>query len=87
MKNATNKGAFRFAAVAAIAFAMIATPFASVNAADAPSLGAKCSSEGVTTGNSANSLVCVKGKDGSLKWQRVKLSNSDRKSTRLNSSH
>ena len=76
MKNATNKGAFRFAAVAAIAFAMIATPFASVNAADTPVLGGKCATEGVTTGNSANSLVCVKGSNGSQKWQRVKLSNS-----------
>ena len=76
MKNATNKGAFRFAAVAAIAFAMIATPFASVNAADTPVLGGKCATEGVTTGNSASSLVCVKGSNGSQKWQRVKLSNS-----------
>ena len=30
----------------------------------------------VTTGSSASSLVCVKGSNGSLKWQRVKLSNS-----------
>ena len=76
MKNATNKGAFRFAAVAAIAFAMIATPFASVNAADVPSLGAKCATEGVSTGTTSSSLICVKQSNGALKWQRVKLNSS-----------
>lgn len=76
MKNATKKGAFRFVAVAAIAFGMIATPFAAVQAADAPALGAKCAAEGVTTGTSASSLVCVKQSSGALKWERVKLSNS-----------
>lgn len=76
MNNATKKGAFRYVAVAVIAFGLIATPLAAVNAANTPSLGAKCTTEGVATGSSASSLVCVKQGNGSLKWERLKLSNS-----------
>lgn len=76
MKNAKKMGAFRCVAIAAIAFGLIASPLAVVNASNAPSLGAKCANEGVTTGTSASSLVCAKQGNGSLRWERVKLSNS-----------
>ena len=76
MKKAQKAGAFRFVAAAALAIGLIASPLTSVNAADAPKLGAKCSTEGQNTGLSSTSLVCAKSAGGQLTWQRVKLSSS-----------
>jgi raffinose/stachyose/melibiose transport system substrate-binding protein len=76
MVKAKKKGTVRLAAVTAIVFALIASPFATVNAAENPSLGKKCSDEGINTGTTSRSLICVKNTNGELRWARVKLSSS-----------
>jgi raffinose/stachyose/melibiose transport system substrate-binding protein len=62
----------RLGAVAAVAFALVATAMPSTFAAG-EKLGEKCSVEGVSTGNLTTSLVCKEGSNGKLTWQRVRL--------------
>lgn len=78
MTKTNRKGAFRLVAVAALALGLIASPLAAVNAADTPTLGAKCTAEGVSTGTSSTSLICQKNSAGDLRWARVKLNSSGR---------
>jgi len=59
------------------AFALSATTVPISGAiANTPNLGAKCTDEGVNTGTTSRSLVCVKTGAGELRWARVKLSSS-----------
>ena len=53
MVKKKNKGAFRLVTATAITLTLIASPFTSVNAADLPSLGKKCTDEGVNTGTTS----------------------------------
>ena len=76
MIKTNRKGAFRLVAVAALAVGLIASPLVAVNAADAPALGAKCTSEGVSTGTTSTSLICQQDSTGVLRWARVKLNSS-----------
>jgi len=76
MVKKKNKGAFRLVTATAITLTLIASPFTSVNAADLPSLGKKCTDEGVNTGTTSKSLICVNNGSGQLRWARVKLSTS-----------
>lgn len=62
----------RLGAVAAVAFALVATAMPSTFAAG-ETLGGKCTTEGVSTGNMTTSLVCKEGSNGKLTWQRVRL--------------
>jgi len=66
-----------FKALIAMAFAISATVVPiSQSFAAGERLGARCTTEGVMTGTKTTSLVCVKGSNGKLTWQRVKLSSS-----------
>jgi raffinose/stachyose/melibiose transport system substrate-binding protein len=71
-KGTQTFSARRVGVVAAIAFAFVATALPSTVAAG-ESLGAKCTVEGVSTGNMTTSLVCKEGSNGKLTWQRVRL--------------
>ncbi|MEY4469621.1 MAG: hypothetical protein RLZZ87_945, partial [Actinomycetota bacterium] len=65
-------GARRIAAVATVAFALVATAMPSTFAAGEV-FGKSCTTEGVSTGNMTTSLICTKGSNGKLTWQRVRL--------------
>jgi len=66
-----------FKALIAMAFAISASVVPiSQSFAAGERLGARCTTEGVMTGTKTTSLVCVKGSNGKLTWQRVKLSSS-----------
>ena len=72
MKHKMNAKAFK--AMIAMAFAISATVVPiSQSFAAGESLGKRCTTEGVSTGTKSTSLVCVKGGNGKLTWQRVKL--------------
>ncbi len=77
MKTQGNKSfsARRLGAVAAVAFAIVATTLPSALAAGEV-LGKACTLEGVSTGTSSKSLVCVAGSSGKLTWQKVRLGSS-----------
>ena len=62
----------RLGAVAAVAFALVATAMPSTFAAGEV-FGKSCATEGVSTGNMTTSLICTKGSNGKLTWQRVRL--------------
>jgi len=62
----------RLGAVAAVAFALVATAMPSTFAAGEV-FGKSCTTEGVSTGNMTTSLICTKGSNGKLTWQRVRL--------------
>lgn len=77
MKTQGNKSfsALRLGAVAAVAFAIVATTLPSALAAGEV-LGKACTLEGVSTGTSSKSLVCVASSSGKLTWQKVRLGSS-----------
>lgn len=77
MKTQGNKSfsARRLGAVAAVAFAIVATTLPSALAAGEV-LGKACTLEGVSTGTSSKSLVCVASSSGKLTWQKVRLGSS-----------
>jgi raffinose/stachyose/melibiose transport system substrate-binding protein len=67
-----------FKALIAMSFAISATVVPiSQSFAAGERLGARCTTEGVMTGTSSTSLACVKGANGKLTWQRVKLSSGN----------
>jgi raffinose/stachyose/melibiose transport system substrate-binding protein len=67
-----------FKAVVAAVFAISATVVPiSQSFAAGESLGKACPTEGVMTGTSSTSLVCVKSANGKQTWQRVKLSSGN----------
>jgi raffinose/stachyose/melibiose transport system substrate-binding protein len=66
------KGLKTFGAVATVAFALIATSVPATFAAG-EEFGKTCATEGVSTGNLTSSLICVKGSNDRLTWQRVRL--------------
>ena len=68
----------RLGAVAAVAFALVATSLTiGAQAAETPKFGKACTTEGASTGLSTNSLICQKGANGKLTWQRVRLAGSN----------
>ena len=72
MKQKMNAKAFK--ALIAMAFAISASVVPlSQSFAAGESLGKSCTTEGLMTGTKSTSLVCVKGGNGKLTWQRVKL--------------
>lgn len=76
MKRNKKGVILRVVSVFALAVSLIASPLNSVNSAELPSLGKKCPEEGINTGTTSRSLVCVKSASGDLRWSRVKLSSS-----------
>jgi raffinose/stachyose/melibiose transport system substrate-binding protein len=66
------KGLKTFGAVAAVALALLATSIPTTFAAG-EEFGKTCATEGVSTGNMTTSLICTKGSNGKLTWQRVRL--------------
>jgi len=72
-RGKTSLSALRMGAVAAIAMALVATTITSTQAAATPKFGTACTSEGVSTGTSTTSLVCVKNSAGKLAWANVRL--------------
>ena len=72
MKQKMNAKAFK--ALIAMAFAISASVVPlSQSFAAGESLGKSCTTEGLMTGTKSTSLICVKGGNGKLTWQRVKL--------------
>lgn len=65
----------RLGAVAAVAFALVATTLPSAFAAGEV-FGKSCTSEGVSTGTLTTSLICVAGTNGKLSWARVRIGSS-----------
>ena len=62
----------RLGAVAAVAFALVATTLPSAFAAGEV-FGKTCPTEGVSTGQKTTSLICSENSSGKLTWQRVRL--------------
>ena len=71
-KGTTSFSMRRLGAVAAVAFALVATTLPSAFAAG-EEFGKACTLEGVSTGQTTTSLICVQGSNGKLKWERVRL--------------
>jgi raffinose/stachyose/melibiose transport system substrate-binding protein len=71
----TSFSARRLGAVAVVAFAVAVSTLPSAFAAGEV-FGKACKVEGVSTGTSTKSLVCKKGTNGKLTWQKVRLSSS-----------
>ena len=65
----------RLGAVAAVAFALVATTLPSAFAAG-ETFGKSCTTEGVSTGQKTTSLICTLGTNGKLTWTRVRLGGS-----------
>ena len=72
MKLGTNAKAFKLVVAGLFAISATIVPISQSFAAG-ERLGAKCTTEGINTGTSSSSLVCVKGANDKLTWQRVKL--------------
>lgn len=75
MKTKGHKAfaSLRAGVVATVAAALVITPLAAANSAEAPTFGKKCTTEGVSTGQKTTSLVCAEGSNGKLTWKRVRL--------------
>ncbi len=75
MKTKGHKAfaSLRAGIVATVAAALVVTPLAVAHAADVPTFGKACTSEGVSTGQKTTSLICTEGSNGKLTWQRVRL--------------
>jgi raffinose/stachyose/melibiose transport system substrate-binding protein len=75
MKTKGHKAfaSLRAGVVATVAAALVITPLAVVNAAEVPTLGKRCTTEGVSTGQKTTSLICAENSAGKLTWQRVFL--------------
>jgi raffinose/stachyose/melibiose transport system substrate-binding protein len=78
MKTKGHKAfaSLRAGVVATVAAALVITPLAVANSAEAPAFGKRCTTEGVSTGTSSKSLICTEGSNGKLTWQRVRLAAS-----------
>ncbi len=76
MKQGTSAKAFKLVVAGLFAISATIVPISQSFAAG-ESLGKSCTTEGVNTGTSSSSLVCVKGSNGKLTWQRVKLSSGN----------
>jgi len=72
-KGLSTFASLRAGVVALVATALVITPLAVAHAADAPTFGKACTTEGVSTGQSTSSLICQTGSNGKLTWQRVRL--------------
>jgi raffinose/stachyose/melibiose transport system substrate-binding protein len=79
MKTKGHKAfaSLRAGVVATVAAALVLTPLAVANSAEAPAFGKKCAIEGASTGTSSKSLVCSEGSNGKLSWQRVRLASTN----------
>ena len=79
MKTKGHKAfaSLRAGVVATVAAALVITPLAVSNAADAPTFGKVCTTEGVSTGQKTTSLICQQNSAGKLTWQRVRLGGSN----------
>jgi len=73
MKVSMSAKAFKLLIAGLFAISTTIVPI-SQSVAAGERLGARCTTEGINTGTSSSSLVCVKGSNGTLTWQRVKLS-------------
>ena len=62
----------RFGLIAVLLATLVISPITVASAADVPTFGKSCSSEGISTGTSTDSLIC-KSVNGKLVWQRVRL--------------
>ena len=62
----------RFGVIATLLAALVLSPITLASAADVLTFGKSCSSEGISTGTSTDSLIC-KSVNGKLVWQRVRL--------------
>jgi raffinose/stachyose/melibiose transport system substrate-binding protein len=78
MKTKGHKAfaSLRAGVIATVAAALVVTPLAVAHAADVPTFGATCSTEGISTGQKTTSLICQKNGAGKLTWQRVRLGGS-----------
>lgn len=72
-KGLSTFASLRAGVVALVATALVITPLAVAHAADAPTFGKACTTEGVSTGQMTTSLICATGTNGKLTWQRVRL--------------
>ena len=72
-KGLSTFASLRAGVVALVATALVITPLAVAHAADAPTFGKACTTEGVSTGQKTTSLICAEGSNGKLTWQRVRL--------------
>ena len=72
-KGLSTFASLRAGVVALVATALVITPLAVAHAADAPTFGKACTTEGVSTGQSISSLICLTGANGKLTWARVRL--------------
>ena len=79
MKTKGHKAfaSLRAGVVATVAAALVITPLAVSNAAEAPTFGKVCTTEGVSTGQKTTSLICQQNSAGKLTWQRVRLGGSN----------
>lgn len=79
MKTKGHKAfaSLRAGVVATVAAALVITPLAVANSAEAPTFGKRCTTEGVSTGQTTTSLICTEGSNGKLTWQRVRLGSSN----------
>ena len=79
MKTKGHKAfaSLRAGVIATVAAALVITPLAVANAADVPTFGKVCTTEGVSTGQSTTSLICQTGSNGKLTWQRVRLGSTN----------
>jgi len=75
MKVSKSAKAFKLLVAGAFALSATIVPI-SGSFANTPNLGAKCTDEGVNTGTTSRSLICVKNDKGELRWTRVKLSST-----------
>ena len=75
MKTKGHKAfaSLRAGVVATVAAALVITPLAVANAAEVPTFGKVCTTEGVSTGQKTTSLICAESSNGKLTWQRVRL--------------
>lgn len=62
----------RFGLITVLLTALVISPITLASADEVPTFGKSCSSEGISTGTSTDSLIC-KSVNGKLIWQRVRL--------------
>ena len=79
MKTKGHKAfaSLRAGVVATVAAALVVSSLAVANAAEAPTFGKRCTTEGVSTGQTTTSLICTEGSNGRLTWQRVRLGSTN----------
>jgi raffinose/stachyose/melibiose transport system substrate-binding protein len=72
MKKGMQRSTFRLGAIAVVALGLATASLTAVSADTTPAFGAKCTTEGISTGQSVTSLICT-NTNGKLTWQRVRL--------------